>query len=87
VDRATDTEAVEANDVVQLNTEEHTIVDDTVNAAVEYAGEEHAVEQVIDEFCSSADYIKNILTDENSVTFRLILKDIDDIEVFKSKVR
>ena len=48
---------------------------------------EVCVDQVIDEFCSNAEYLRNILSDENSDTYRFIVKDIDDIEVFKSKVR
>ena len=87
--RTNETEAVEANKVVEQTSEE--IADIAVDANVENTGEEPAVEvnvdQVIDEFCSNADYIENILSDENSVSFRFILKDIDDIEVFKSKVR
>ena len=31
--------------------------DDAVDAAVEHEGEEHAAEQVIEEICSTADYI------------------------------
>ena len=89
MDGATETEAVEANKVVEQTSEE--IADIAVDATVEHTGEEPAVEvnvdQVNDEFCSNADYIENILSDENSVSFRFILKDIDDIEVFKSKVR
>ena len=44
-------------------------------------------DQIIDEFCSNAEFNQNILSDENSVSYRFILKDISDIEVFKSKVR
>ena len=87
--RTNETEAVEANEVVEQTSEE--IADIAVDATVEHTGEEPAVEvnvnQVNDEFCSNADYIENILSDENSVSFRFILKDIDDIEVFKIKVR
>ena len=46
-----------------------------------------STEQVIDEFCSNAEYIENIFSDGNSVTYRFILKEISDIEVFKNKVR
>ena len=59
VDRATDTEAVEANKVVQQTTEVHAV---EVNA-----------DQVIDEFCSHAYYIENILSDENSVSYIFIV--------------
>ena len=71
--RATDIEAVEANKVVQQTTEVHAV---EVNA-----------DQVIDEFCSHAYYIENILSDENSISYRFIVNDIEDIEVFKSKLR
>ena len=87
--RTNETEAVEANKVVEQTSEE--IADIAVDATVEHTGEEPAVEvnveKVNDEFCSNADYIENILSDENSVSFRFILKDIDDIEMFKSNVR
>ena len=83
MDGAMETEAVEANKVA---TEVQTVVDDAIDASEEQAGEEHAVEvnveQVIDEFCSNAEYIE-VLSDENSVSFRVIAKDIDEIEVFK----
>ena len=82
---------MEANVVVHQNTEEQTVADIAVDAAVEHTAEEPAVEvcvdQVIDEFCSNAEYLKNLLSDENSDTYRFIVKDIDDIELFKSKVR
>jgi hypothetical protein len=88
VDGATETEAVEVNKVA---TEVQTVVDDAIDASEEQAGEEHAVEvnveQVIDEFWSNAEYIEDVLSDENSVSFRVIAKDIDEIEVFKCKVR
>ena len=89
--RATDTEAEEANEVVQQTTEEQAVAENAADAALEQTAEEPAVElcvdQVIDEFCSNADYIENILSEENSVSYRFILKDIADIEVFKIKVR
>ena len=44
-------------------------------------------DQVIDEFCSITEFIENILNDENSVSYRFIVKDIEYIEVFKRKVR
>ena len=89
MDRAT--EAEEANEVVKQTTEEQAVAENAADAALEHTAEESAVElcvdQVIDEFCSNADYIENILSEENSVSYRFILKDIADIEVFKIKVR
>ena len=65
--------------------------DNVVGPAVVQMAEEPAVqvngEEVIDEFCSNADYLENILSDENSVSYRFILNDTSDIEVFKKKVR
>ena len=61
------------------------------DAAVDHEGEEPVVEvnvkEVTDEFCSNAEFIENILSEENSVSFRMIVKDTDDIQVFKNKVR
>ena len=63
-----------------------------VDVVVENAAEEQTEEanDVADEFCSNAEYAENILSDENSVRFRLIVTEntfCSDIEVFKSKVR
>ena len=89
VDRATNTEAEEANKVAEQTSQEQT--DNVVGPAVVQIAEEPAVqvngEEVIDEFCSNADYLENILSDENSVSYRFILNDTSDIEVFKKKVR
>ena len=92
VDRATDKDAEEANEeVVQKSPEEQAVAENATDAALEHTAEEPAVEkcaeQVIDEFCSNAEYIENIFSDENSVSYRFILKEIKDIEVFKKKVR
>ena len=91
MDRATNTEAEEANKVAQHTSQEQTVTDNVGDAAVGQKAEEPAVQvngdQVIDEFCSNADYLENILSDENSVNYRFILKDTSDIEVFKNKVR
>ena len=92
VDRATDQEAVEANkEDVQQSHEEQTVAENAADVALDHAAEVPAVElggdQIIDEFCSNAEFNQNILSDENSVSYRFILKDISDIEVFKSKVR
>ena len=87
---STDIEAEEANVVDHQNAEEQTVADNAV-VAVEHTAEEPIVkecaDQVTDEFCSNAEYLKNILSDENSDTYRFILKDIGDIEVFKRKVK
>ena len=40
-----------------------------------------------DEFCSNEEFSENFLSEENSVTFRIIVHDTKDIEAFKSKVR
>ena len=85
---ATEREAVKANEIVQEPTEAQKVVED---AAVDHEGEEPVVEvnvkEVTDEFCSNAEFIENILSEENSVSFRMIVKDTDDIQVFKNKVR
>ena len=90
-ERATDAGAAEATEVVQETTEEQTAAVNAVDAAVEDTAKELAVEAnveaVIDEFCSNVEYNENILSDENSVSYRFILTEIKDIEVFKSKVR
>ena len=58
----------------------------------EQAAEEPTVKAThkVNEFCCNAEYTENILSDENSVRYRFIVKeDIlrSDIEVFKSTVR
>ena len=72
MESATETEAVEANVVIQ---QEHTV------AVVENTGEELAVEANVDkvtaEFCRNAEYHKNILSDKNLVSYRFIVKDIE----------
>jgi hypothetical protein len=45
------------------------------------------VDKVIDEFCRNEEFNGSFLSDENSVSFRIIIKDPKDIEVFKTKVR
>ena len=89
--RATDAEAVEDSEVVQQTTKEQTVAVNAIDEAVENTAKELAVEAndepVIDEFCSNAEYNENTLSEENSVCFRFIVKEIKHIEVFKSKVR
>ena len=89
--RATDAEPVEDSEVVQQTTKEQTVAVNAIDEAVENTAKELAVEAndepVIDEFCSNAEYNENTLSEENSVCFRFIVKEIKDIEVFKSKVR
>jgi hypothetical protein len=55
----------------------------------EHTDDDLAVEenQVIDGFCSNTEFNGNFLSDENSVSFRIIIMDTKDIEVFKCKVR
>ena len=82
VEKATDTEAEEANEVAKETTSEQTVA---VDAIVEHAA--NHVDQVSDEFCSNAEY-ENILSDENSECYRFVVTDTNsDIEVFKNKVR
>ena len=82
MDRATDTEVEEANKVAQQTTEEQTVTDNVAEEpAVKVNGD-----QVIDEFCSNVDYLENILSDENSVSYRFIVKDTADIEQSEAKL-
>ena len=86
------TEAVEAEEVVKEATEEQTVADDAVVEVAECAADDLAVkandvDNVIDEFCRNEEFNGNFLNDENSVSFRIIIKDPKDIEVFKTKVR
>ena len=86
--RASDEEAVEACKNVQQTNEEQSVAVDAVDAeAVEDTAKEPNVDPVIDEFCSNAEYNENILSDKNSVSYRFILTEIKDLEVFKVKVR
>ena len=86
------TEAVEAEEVVIETTGEQTAADDAVDEVVEHATDGLAVkanhvDDVMDEFCSNEEFNGNFLSDENSVSFRIIIMDTKDIEVFKCKVR
>ena len=86
--RTTNTEAVEAEEA----TEEQTVADDEVEEVAECAADDLAVkandvDKVIDEFCRNEEFNGNFLNDENSVSFRIIIKDPKDIEAFKTKVR
>jgi hypothetical protein len=90
--RTTNTEAVEAEKVVKEATEEQTVAHDAVEEVAECAADDLAVkannvDKVIDEFCRNEEFNGNFLSDENSVSFRIIIKDPKDIEVFKTKVR
>ena len=90
-ERATDADAVEASEVVQQTFEEQAAAVNAVDEAVEDTAKELIAEAngnpVIDEFCSNVEYDQNILSEENSVSYRIILKEIKDIELFKRKVR
>ena len=86
-------EAVHKQNVEEIITvegaEKETVVVDVV---AEHAAEELTMKanHVVDELCSNAEYSENILSDENSVRYRVIVKENDfwsNIEVFKSKVR
>ena len=79
-------------------TVEETVVEDAVketdvvDVVAEHAAEELTVKasHVVDELCSNAEYSKNILSDENAVKFRVIVKANDscsNMEVFKRTVR
>ena len=96
LERATDADAVEASEVVQQTFEEQAAAVNAVDEAVEDTAKavcpvdstaEANGDPVIDEFCSNVEYDQNILSEENSVSYRIILKEIKDIELFKRKVR
>ena len=64
------------------------------NKAAEAGNSVKAVEVVpvtpVDEFCSNAEFEENILSYENSVTYRFVVKDptlFNKIEAFKTQVR
>ena len=90
--RTTKTEAVEVEEVVEEITKEQTVEDNAVDEIAEHAIDDLAVKanhvvEVIDEFCTNEEFNGNFLGDDNSVRFRIIVKDTQDIDAFKSKVR
>ena len=86
--RAQAEEPVEQAVTVEDAEEVSIVVDEVVENAAEEQTEE--ANHVADEFCSNAEYAEKILSDENSVRFRVIVIEntfCSNIEVFKSKVR
>ena len=89
-----DHHAEEAQDDL-LASEEHENDQSNQNEAAEATSKSvKAVEAIpvtpVDEFCSNAEFEENILRDENSVTYRFIVKDptlYNKIETFQTKVR
>ena len=89
--RTTNTEAVEVEEVVEETTKEQTVEDNAVDEIAEHAIDDLAVKtnhvvEVIDEICTNEEFNGNFLGDDNSVRFRIIVKDTQDIDAFKSKV-
>ena len=84
----TNSEAVEAEEVVEETTGEQTVADDAVGQVAEHpAVKANRVDEVTDELCSNEEFNENFLSNENSVKFRIIVQDTKDIEAFISKVR
>ena len=74
VEQATDTDISE------------NVAEEVAKEVAEEASNDH---QVDDELCSNVEYNQNILSDENSVTYRIIVRDSKDqeIEDFRNEVR
>ena len=79
------------DNVVEQTTDTNTSVSENVAEEVaEVVAEEASyVHQVNDELCSNVEYDENKLSEENSVTYRIIVRDSKDqeIEDFRSEVR